>query len=154
MNGSISPPRIHSLRFSHMGFHVTDLEAMAAFYTEGLDFTITDRGALGAVSLVFLSRDPDEHHQIVLASGRPEALPFNPINQISFRVDDLASLRAAQARLLAFGATQVEATTHGNAISIYARDPEGNRLGCSWTRPGIASSRCASRWICVCRMPC
>ena len=46
---------------------------MEGFYTRLLGFTVTDRGQLqgaaGPVSLVFLSRDPDEHHQIVLATG-------------------------------------------------------------------------------------
>ena len=59
------------LTFSHLGIFVRDLAAMADFYTTRLGFTVTDRGALPGVDLVFLSRDPDEHHQIVLASGRP-----------------------------------------------------------------------------------
>ena len=42
---------------------------------------------------MFLSRDPNEHHQIVLATGRPQDLPFNVINQISFRVPDVKALR-------------------------------------------------------------
>lgn len=118
-----------SLRFSHMGFCVRDLPRMARFYKEVLGFTQTDSGDLGAVQLVFLSRDPTEHHQLVLASGRPEALAFNIINQISFRVPDLATLRAFLARIRADGqASDIQTVTHGNAVSIYVRDPEGNRL--------------------------
>jgi catechol-2,3-dioxygenase len=64
----------------------------------------------------------------VLASGRPAEAHFNPINQISFRVRDLAELRALDARVTGSGATERSAVTHGNAISIYFRDPEGNRL--------------------------
>src|SRR5438046_1933736 len=86
-----------ALSFSHFGFYVRDLERMADFYTRVLGFAISDRGDLdiprGNVSLVFLTRDPREHHQIVLASGRPDTLPFNPINQISFRMADFAGLR-------------------------------------------------------------
>lgn len=117
-----------SLAFSHIGFHVTDLPRMARFYKEALRFTQTDSGDLGPVQLVFLSRDPAEHHQIVLASGRPEGLAFNPINQLSFRVPDLAGLRAFHARLVSAGASDVQPVTHGNAVSIYCRDPEGNRI--------------------------
>ena len=124
--------RQDDLNFSHFGFFVTDLQKMAAFYKSALRFTQTDCGDLGAVQLVFLSRDPAEHHQIVLASGRPGALPggatFNPINQISFRVPDLPALRRYHARLLSHGATDMQPATHGNAISIYCRDPEGNRI--------------------------
>ncbi len=45
------------------------------------------------MDLVFLSSDPTEHHQLVLASGRPEAVAFNVINQMSFRVGGLDDLR-------------------------------------------------------------
>ena len=83
-----------ALAFSHMGFYVTDLARMTQFYTEVMGFTQTDEGNLGTVQLVFLSRDPSEHHQVVLATGRPEGLSFNLINQLSFRVRDLATLRS------------------------------------------------------------
>jgi catechol 2,3-dioxygenase len=115
------------LQLSHLGFHVRDLEAMARFYRGALLFTQTDRGHLGPVQLVFLSRDPSEHHQLVLADGRPEG-SFALINQISFRVPDLATLRAFHQRLVAHGAVDVLPVTHGNAISVYSRDPEGNRI--------------------------
>lgn len=118
-----------SLVFSHMGFYVRDLERMARFYKDVLGFTETDRGDLGAVKLVFLSRDPAEHHQVVLASGRPADLSFSVINQISMRVPDLATLRVVRDRAQADpGVTDLVAATHGNAVSIYFRDPEGNRL--------------------------
>lgn len=118
-----------SLVFSHMGFYVHDLERMARFYKNVLCFTETDRGNLGPVQLVFLSRDPAEHHQVVLVSGRPADLNFNLINQLSFRVPDLAMLRAVLARALADGgASDIQSVTHGNAVSVYLRDPEGNRI--------------------------
>ena len=76
MTPSLSPLRQRgSLVFSHMGFYVRDLERMARFYKDVLCFTETDRGDLGTVQLVFLSRDPAEHHQIVLMSGRLTAVP-------------------------------------------------------------------------------
>ena len=62
--------RSNDLVLSHMGFYVRDLERMARFYKEVMCFTETDRGDLGAVQLIFLSRDPSEHHQVVLATGR------------------------------------------------------------------------------------
>jgi catechol 2,3-dioxygenase len=112
-----------------MGFYVRDLDRMARFYKEALGFTQTDQGDLGPVQLVFLSRDPAEHHQLVLASGRPEAAHFNVINQISLRVPDLATLRYVRDAISAQdGVTEMLCATHGNAVSIYVRDPEGNRL--------------------------
>jgi catechol-2,3-dioxygenase len=117
-----------SLQFSHIGLYVTDLPRMARFYKQALRFTQTDAGDLGAVQLVFLSRDPGEHHQLVLATGRPADAGFNVVNQISFRVPDLAALRWFHERLIAEGATDMHPVTHGNAVSLYGRDPEGNRL--------------------------
>lgn len=121
-----------ALSFSHIGIYVSDIQVMEAFYTGTLGFFVTDRGQLhlpkGSIDLVFLSRNPDEHHQIVLVTGRPTDLEFNIVNQISMRADSLASLKALHARLSNQAAGEIHCVTHGNALSIYAPDPEGNRL--------------------------
>ena len=67
----------NALNFSHLGFYVQDQARMSRYYKDVLCFTETDQGDLGPVRLVFLSRNPAEHHQIVLISGRPENLGFN-----------------------------------------------------------------------------
>jgi catechol-2,3-dioxygenase len=123
-----SPSSVPSLAFSHMGIYVTDLARMEDFYTRLLGFTVTDRGDLGATRIVFLSRDPREHHQIILASGRPGEVRFNPINQISFRMAEFAGLREMHRRLQREGVAELAPVSHGNALSVYFRDPEGNRL--------------------------
>jgi len=91
----------NSLVFSHMGFYVRDLERMARFYKDVMCFFETDRGQLGTVQLIFLSREPSEHHQIVLATGRPTDASFSIINQISLRVPDLNTLREVHRRVSA-----------------------------------------------------
>jgi catechol-2,3-dioxygenase len=121
------------LSFSHFGFFVRDIERMAEFYTRLLGFAISDRGELdtprGKVAFVFLTRDPREHHQIVLASGRPDELAFNAINQISFRMQDFAGLREMHRALQSEkGVSEIAPVSHGNALSVYFRDPEGNRI--------------------------
>ena len=119
----------NALTFSHMGFYVRDLERMARFYKDVMCFFETDQGDLGPVQLKFFSRDPTEHHQLVLATGRPADLAFSVINQISMRVPDLATLREVRDRVNADpDVSDLVCATHGNAISIYFRDPEGNRL--------------------------
>jgi catechol 2,3-dioxygenase-like lactoylglutathione lyase family enzyme len=122
-----------ALSFSHFGFFVRDIQRMADFYTRLLGFAVSDRGELdtprGTMSLVFLTRDPREHHQIVLASGRPEDLPFNAINQISFRMQDFAGLREMYRAIQGeSGVSEIAPVSHGNALSVYFRDPEGNRI--------------------------
>lgn len=121
-----------SIAFSHIGIHVRDLPLMERFYTGLLELTVTDRGeldtALGRLDFVFTSSDPKEHHQLVLAAGRPEQIPFNVINQISFRVENFAKLRELHRRSAEYKVTDMRPVTHGNAVSIYFRDPEGNRI--------------------------
>jgi catechol 2,3-dioxygenase-like lactoylglutathione lyase family enzyme len=114
--------------FSHMGIYVTDPARMEDFYTRVLGFAVTDRGLLGSVSLVFLSRDARDHHQIVLAAGRPAGAAFNPINQISFRMADFAGLREMHRRLEKERVEELAPVSHGNALSVYFKDPEGNRI--------------------------
>jgi catechol 2,3-dioxygenase len=77
---------------------------------------------------VFLSRDPDEHHQMVLVTGRPPGIGYNVVNQISFKLPALADLQAMHARMREEGIKEFRIVTHGNAWSVYFADPEGNRV--------------------------
>jgi catechol-2,3-dioxygenase len=114
---------------SHFGIHVTDMARMEEFYTHALGLLVSDRGALpNGPTLVFLSRDPDEHHQLVLVTGRPPDAGFNVVNQISFKLPTLADLKEAHARMKKAGIKEFRIVTHGNAWSIYFADPEGNRV--------------------------
>jgi catechol-2,3-dioxygenase len=118
-----------SASFSHAGIFVSDLELMASFYQRVLGLTETDRGVLNGADIRFLSASPAEHHQIVLVAGRPREPQFNPINQLSFRVADLSALRAMLVTLRDEEDVQsISPVSHGNALSIYFPDPEGNRL--------------------------
>lgn len=128
-----NPP---NLMFSHLGLSVRDLPGMERFYTEMMGFTVTDRGSTAGLDIVFLSRDPRDHHQIVLATGRPDDLPANTknpmfgpcINQISFRMGSLSDLRDMYHRLKKAGYEESSLLlgNHGVSWSIYFGDPEGN----------------------------
>ncbi|HXJ83420.1 MAG TPA: VOC family protein [Candidatus Methylomirabilis sp.] len=118
-----------AISFSHLGIHVTDLPRMEDFYTRVLGLLVSDRGPLSSgPSLVFLSHDPDEHHQMVLVSGRPAGVDYNVVNQISFKLPTLIDLQRMYARLREEGIKEFRIVTHGNAWSIYFADPEGNRV--------------------------
>lgn len=116
--------------FSHFGIHVTDLARMEEFYTRVVGLLVTDRGTLrdDGPTLVFLSHDPDEHHQMVLVTGRPPGVEYNVVNQISFKLPGLTDLQAAHRRLREAGVKEFRIVTHGNAWSVYFPDPEGNRV--------------------------
>ena len=117
-----------SFSFSHVGIFVKDIARMTQFYQQALQLFITDKGVIGGKDIVFLSQNPEEHHQLALVSGRPEDVTFSVINQISLRVKDLPPLRHYHASLKAAGAERIDPSTHGNALSIYSFDPEGNRI--------------------------
>ncbi len=118
-----------SITFSHVGVYVTDLDKMVDFYTRFLGFVVSDRGGFtDGGKIVFLTRDANEHHQLVLVTGRPADVPFNVVNQISFRVDSLRTLRQLRAALDNEPVTDIRPVSHGNALSVYFLDPEGNRI--------------------------
>jgi catechol-2,3-dioxygenase len=125
----MNAPRI---AFSHVGLYVRDLERMAGFYSRFLEMTETDRGEYdmptGRARFIFLSTDPRDHHQLVLATGRPEGESYNVLNQISFRLESFALLRDRHRRLANEPVSEVRPICHGNAVSVYFRDPEGNRV--------------------------
>ena len=115
------------MAFAHMGIYVIDVAQMVDFYTRVLGFCITDRALIRGANVVFLSRDPDEHHQIVLVPGRNPG-HASTINQVSFRVVSFAELRRIHARLVEADASSLNPTNHGGSWSIYFADPEGNRI--------------------------
>jgi catechol-2,3-dioxygenase len=115
------------IAFTHMGLFVTDCARMADFYCNVLGFSVTDRGQIGAAEFVFLSRNPEEHHQIVLTSGRA-AGSASTVQQISFHTPNLAALKAFYQRAVALDVSGVTPLAHGNAWSVYFADPDGNRL--------------------------
>jgi len=119
----------HKLSFSHVGVFVTDLAKMVDFYTRVLRLVVSDRAVRkDGGEIAFMTLDPREHHQVVFASGRPADLAYNMIQQLSFRADSLTALRDTYVALKREPIVELGPISHGNAISAYFRDPEGNRL--------------------------
>ena len=118
------------LSLRHMGMYVWDLALMSRFYQEVLGFVVTDQGAVRGHEVVFLSRDPHSHHQLVMETGRPPGRGSGyGLQQISFWVASLDDLRAMQQLVQARGdVTRLQAVDHGNSWSLYFWDPEDNRI--------------------------
>jgi len=114
---------------SHFGVSCLDLDRMVAFYTAVFDLQLTDqgRGHTFPFMLAFLSRRADQHHQLAFAQNRVPGTP-STVMQLSFKVNRLDDLREAWRRALAHGATALRGLNHGNALSIYFLDPEGNTV--------------------------
>jgi catechol 2,3-dioxygenase len=115
---------------SHFGIYVTDVEKMVHFYKTVFGLIETDRGVgkTFKAPLVFLSASPDQHHQLVIAGGRPPEATFSTVMQLSFAVPSIQSLRDLRDKALALGASKVMPMNHGNALSVYFADPEGNTV--------------------------
>lgn len=115
-------------QLTHMGMFVIDIEKMAEFYIRVFGLLVTDRGTnYQGLPVVFLSRNPDEHHQLVLAQGRAANAPTT-VQQVSFEVRSLEDLRRFHSRLVAMPVDDLAPRSHGNSWSIYFNDPEGNRV--------------------------
>jgi catechol 2,3-dioxygenase len=115
---------------SHFGIFATDPDRLVGFYTTVFGLTVTDRGRgrTFPVDLIFMSASPEQHHQLVIAGGRPPEATFSTVMQISFVVPSIQSMRDIRRLALAHGATQMRGLNHGNALSIYFSDPEGNTV--------------------------
>jgi len=119
------------LRWSHAVLYVRDLETMLDFYQNVLGFEVSDRGELfaGGPEVVFLSQVETDHHQLAMAQVRQDEARPNSVDHFAFRVETLADVREMIERLEKDGrATETNPMTHGNAWSIYFRDPEQNGI--------------------------
>ncbi|HEY9278490.1 MAG TPA: VOC family protein [Eoetvoesiella sp.] len=115
---------------SHVGIFVHDLDVMHRFYTTVFGLKETDRGVGKTFknTLSFLSARADQHHQLVLSTGRPADATFSTVMQLSFKVEQIDDLRRIRKDALALGASNMIGLNHGNALSIYFADPEGNTV--------------------------
>lgn len=138
---TVDPPKA---QFKHVGIYARDLDAMLRFYTGVMGLVVTDSGPTQAGGkIIFMSASETEHHQFVLVSGRTEAMGNGLINQLSFRLESLADVRRFYQIFKQEGIRIDRAMNHGNAWSIYAFDPEGNRLELYAGSPWYIAQPCA-----------
>jgi catechol 2,3-dioxygenase-like lactoylglutathione lyase family enzyme len=120
------------LRWSHAVLYVRNLEEMIRFYRDVLGFEVSDRGPLDpsnpGLEIAFLSQVGSDHHQLAFVPVRGGG-SATPVDHFAFRVDSLADVKAMAARLRADGrGADLNPLNHGNAWSVYFKDPEGNGL--------------------------
>ena len=136
------------LSWSHAVLYVQDQERMLDFYTNVLGFQITDRGPLApdGPEVVFLSQVPNEHHQIGMVAARQNDDPPNTVNHFAFRVASFADVKDLLEVLKPMEGIEISPLTHGNALSIYFNDPEGNGLEVFWDTPWHVAQPMARPW--------
>lgn len=114
---------------NHLGIYVTDIDMMTDFYTSFFGFVVTDRRD-DVNPIRFMTMSPDEHHQLLLASGRPQG-SRTTVNQISFLLDDFAQLRGVYEKASSDPRIKkVWSLDHGNSWALYFSDPEENTIEC------------------------
>ena len=126
---------------SHIELYVKNLTLMESFFTKVLGFVVTDRGK-GEKDMVFLSRSPAEHHQIVLNPRESHHAVESPVDHISFRVDSLADLRSFYQSINSENSLTLQTVSHGSTWSLYFRDPENNRFEIFTDTPWYVNQPC------------
>jgi catechol-2,3-dioxygenase len=118
--------RVGVSRLGHIGIYARDLEGLRDFYRDVLGLQVADEDLDRGI--VFMSSDPDsEHHMLALARGRTTDDSVDMVQQVSWHVDSVEALQGFHQLFKERGVRVQRAVTHGNALSIYFFDPEGNR---------------------------
>jgi catechol-2,3-dioxygenase len=121
-------PKVTSL--GHLGFYVKDVERSVAFYRDILGLQVSDRSPRGSVFMTAQDRLA-EHHELLIAPGRQDGAA-NTIQQISFRCASLADVKDFYRLFLERKVPIQRIVTHGNTVSIYFEDPDGNSVEVYW----------------------
>ena len=121
-------PKVSSL--GHLGFYVRDIERSVAFYRDILGMQVSDRSPRGAVFMTAQERTA-EHHELYLAPGRNDD-GKSVIQQISFRCATLKDVKDFHRVFIENRVPISRVVSHGNTVSIYAEDPDGNAVEVYW----------------------
>ena len=120
-------PKVTSL--GHLGFYVRDIERSVAFYRDILGMQVSDRSPRGAVFMTAQDR-LQEHHELYLAPGREGDGKI--LQQVSFRCASLTDVKEFYRIFLERRVPIQRVVTHGNTVSIYFEDPDGNSVEVYW----------------------
>ncbi len=137
-----------NLSWSHAVIYVRDQDVMLDFYINVLGFAVTDRGPMGenAPDIVFISQDPTEHHQLAMVEVRKDQDPSNSVNHFAFRIERFDELKILHARLQDLPAIRINPLSHGNTLSLYFNDPEGNGIEVFWDTPWHVAQPQGKTW--------
>lgn len=117
-------------RLGHVGIHCKDLQSQKAFYRDVLGLQVTNEDA--QMGMVFLSARPEEEdHELLLCAGR-DVDDVLLLQQMSWRCNELSDVIGFHERLEKHGVQFDMIVSHGNAVGMYFRDPEENRLEIYW----------------------
>jgi catechol-2,3-dioxygenase len=124
-------------RLNHLVLYVRDAQRALGFYRDVLGFQIVEAPSDQAVFL--RANGSDNHHDLGLFGVGPDAAPLGHGPRIgmyhaAWEVDTIDDLARAREALAEAGALRGE-SDHGNSLSLYAADPDGNELEVFWMLP-------------------
>jgi catechol-2,3-dioxygenase len=124
-------------RLNHVVLWVRDAQRALAFYRDILGFSIVEMPSPQAVFL--RANGSDNHHDLGLFGIGPDAGPPSQGRQVgmyhaAWEVAAIEDLAKARETLVQSGHLVGE-SDHGNSLSLYARDPDGNELEVFWMVP-------------------
>jgi len=120
-------PRVTSL--GHMGLYVRDVERSKAFYRDILGLKVSDENPKTGSTFMTAKDRLEEHHELLLVPGREDG---KVVQQISFRCASLADVKEFYRVFLDNNVPITRITSHGNTVSIYFEDPDGNSVEVYW----------------------
>jgi len=118
------------VKLAHIVYMTRRYEAMIAWYQDVFEATVVHQDP----ALAFLTYD-DEHHRFAFANldvlkpeaGGPEAGEIG-VNHVAYTYASPGDLLQTYARLKVAGLTPYWPVHHGMTLSLYYKDPDGNRL--------------------------
>ena len=110
---------------------VAEITRAVAFYRDILGLQVSDRSPRGAVFMTAQDRSV-EHHELLLAPGRNDQGNVNVLQQISFRCATLKDVKDFYKVFVDNHVPINRVVSHGNTVSIYAQDPDGNSVEVYW----------------------
>ena len=83
------------LGWSHTVLNIKDKQKILEFYVDLLGFKVSDSGPVfeNGPEIIFISYNPNEHHQLAFVLGREDISSPSALNHISFRVETYAELQ-------------------------------------------------------------
>lgn len=118
--------KIVPIRFAHAVLRTNKFRQMVDWYKTVLEAKVVFENEM----LAFMTYD-DEHHRIAIA-GLPGIVDRAPhaagLDHLAYTYSSLGDLVATYERLKAAGITPVVPINHGLTLSMYYRDPDGNKV--------------------------
>ena len=124
-------------RLNHIVLYVRDAQRALQFYRDILGFQIVEQ--MGDQAVFLRANGSDNHHDLGLFGIGEGAAPPGHGDRVGLyhaawevaSIEDLGRAREALARVSALRGE----SDHGNSLSLYAADPDGNELEVFWMVP-------------------